>query len=261
MTTRYEEPAAGAGSPAALAGSLAVFNLADVLRLLAAGGVRGELVVIGPGFEGRLWLDGGRLVGSAVGVTTTISQAAFELALLQEGWFTFSVGPPPPASVDPEEVGDVLARVLPQVVEWRELLRVVPLDAAVRLVPTPPGPEVQIRAEQWQILTSLGPSGASVRGLVDALPLDQVTTLRLLRDLADAGLVEVSRADPAAARDPTSSPAIGHEPAGGTVGTAEDPSTAAGLPPPISSDPWAAPPAQAPGEPVPADASGPSTST
>lgn len=183
--------------PAALAGSLGVFDLHQILSLLAVTGRRGELQVVGGGLDGRLWVDEGAFVGFTLGASRSVGEAVFELSLLDEGWFYFTEGRKPRLPIDPEHVAGVLDAVRPQVEEWRHLLGVLPLDATVRLVPSPPGGEVNIRAEQWQVLAAVGNDGRLVGAVVDAMAHEQVVTLRTLSGLVDSGLVEVVPTHPA----------------------------------------------------------------
>ncbi|HXW34300.1 MAG TPA: DUF4388 domain-containing protein, partial [Acidimicrobiales bacterium] len=188
-------PSSGDAPAASLVGSLASFRLADVLSLLAHTNQGGELQVVGGGVDGRVWIDQGELAGSAVSGAQTLTQAIFELALVQQGWFYFTEGRTAPYPGDRQSVASALEVVGPQVSEWHDLLDRVPLDSVVHLSPTPPGSDVQIRSEQWQILTTLGGSDMTVRDVVASLEHDQVVTLRLLRDLAEAGLVVVTTKD------------------------------------------------------------------
>lgn len=182
--------------PAALAGSLAVFDLHQILSLLAVTGRRGELQVVGGGLDGRLWLDDGAFCGFSLGTTRSVGEAVFELSLLAEGWFYFTEGRAPKLPLDPENIAGVLDGVRPQVEEWRRLLERLPLDSMVRLAPAPPTGEVSIRAEQWQVLTLIGNGGLGVAAALDAVPQEQVVTLRVLAGLVDTGLVEVVDAHP-----------------------------------------------------------------
>ena len=92
-------------------------------------------------------------------------------------------------------VGAVLDEVRPQVEEWREIREVVPLDSVVSLSPTPPGDDVQIRGDQWRVLTTIGNGGHSVKSVLDAIGGDQITGLRTLRDLSQAGLIVLEGTD------------------------------------------------------------------
>ncbi len=178
---------------ASLVGALAVFPLNDVLGLLAETGQRGELQVVGHGVDGHLWIDGKDLVGATLEGANTLTQAVFELILLDEGWFYFTSDQVPPAGhVQHQSVSSVINEVVPQVQEWRDLLTRVPLESEVRMAPTTPGPEVQIRADQWRVLTAVGTSGRTVISVVEQLEDDNVVIVRLLRELADAGLVVIT---------------------------------------------------------------------
>ncbi|HUA95188.1 MAG TPA: DUF4388 domain-containing protein [Acidimicrobiales bacterium] len=253
--------ATGDSPAASLVGSVSAFHLTDVLSLLAHTGQTGELQVVGAGVDGRVWLEEGELTGSAVGSSLTVSQAVFELGLLSDGWFSFTEDLRAPAPAPGQTVASVLSVVGPQVEEWHELLGRVPLDAVVRLSPEPPSAEVQIRADQWQILTTVGKADLSVQDVVAALDHDQVVTLRLLRDLLDAGLISVDRgeaevevevADEAAASEPSATVGLSSWPPPlSTPNSSIPPSSEAApapseiqvMPPPISADPWSVAPA------------------
>jgi hypothetical protein len=181
---------------ASLVGSLGVFSLSDVLSLLAATAQTGELQVVSDGVDGRLWLEGGQFSNAHVGAATTIGQAVFELACVADGWFYFTAGLASSSGQPTVPVAAVLDEVRPQVDEWRDLRQVVPLEAVVALSPAPPGRDVQIRSDQWNVLTTVGNAGHSVRTVVEMIGGDQVAGLRTLRDLRSAGLIVLQVASP-----------------------------------------------------------------
>jgi|GEM_PF-849927 hypothetical protein len=176
---------------ASLVGSLSDFTLSDVLTLLASTGKTGEFQVAGQNVDGRLWFDHGALSGAHVGAATTMGQAVFELACVTDGWFSFSPGLVSSSGEPNVPVVAVLQEVRPRVDEWKEIRDVVPLEAIVGLSPAPPGQDVQIRSDQWQVLTTVGTSGLSVKAVLDTIGGDQITVLRTLRDLQAAGLIVV----------------------------------------------------------------------
>lgn len=256
---------------ASLVGSLSVFSLSDVLSLLASTDQTGELEVVGEGIEGRLWLDGGELSNAEVGTATTIGQAVFELACAVDGWFSYTAGIASSSGQPTAPVEAVLDEVRPQVEEWREIRDVVPLESVVTLSPTPPGQDVQIRGDQWQVLTTVGTNGLSVRDVLDQTGDEQIVVLRTLRDLHAAGLIVLRAPEepldaalprPVAVADldrVTAFPAppfgAPHEDEAGTADGVPPPpnteSTAAShedgrdglaevaiMPPPIAGDPW-----------------------
>jgi hypothetical protein len=274
-----EQPAGGGvdrsdvAPAASLVGSLSVFGLADVLSMLASTSQTGELQVVTDSAGGRLWLDGGRLSNAQVGSATTIGQSVFELACLEEGWFYFTVGAASFGGQPSVSVEAVLGEVRPQVDEWKEIRAVVPVDALVSLSPTPPGHDVQIRSDQWQILTIVGTSGRSVNDVLDAIGGDLMAGLRTLRDLSAAGLLELTPASgrlvgdfgppsfghsangtsdeatiipapPGASGDGHDAPVVPPPPPGAepvAVGAEDRSGTLAevtAMPPPIADDPW-----------------------
>ncbi len=200
-TNMTQDQHIGTSTTASLVGSLADFALADVLALLDATGQTGELQVASGSVAGKLWLVEGELANGEVGTAATIGQVVFELACLSEGEFSFTSGVTVPSSHPPVPVEAVLDEVRPQVDEWREIRRVVPFDAAVVLAPQPPGGDVQIRSDQWQVFTIVGRTGHTIRSVLDEIGGDQMVSLRSLRDLAAGGLIMVG--------DPTERPSDG----------------------------------------------------
>lgn len=256
------ETNAGEVPTASLVGALAVFPLNNVLGLLAETGQRGELQVVGQSIDGHLWIDGKDFVGATLEGAKTLTQAVFEMMLLDQGWFYFTSDQAPPAGqAQRQSVNGVITEVVPQVQEWRDLLTRVPLDAEVRMARSTPGPEVQIRADQWRVLTTVGTIGRTVGSIVDELEDDSVVTVRLLRELVDSGLVVVTKADGiASAPAPGATEEFGDlsgsvpPPPPGFV-TASPPTPVLGItsdygsgldelpmvPPPVTADPWAPP--------------------
>jgi hypothetical protein len=174
---------------ASLVGSLAVFTLANVLTLLADTGQTGELQLVSEAANGKLWLAQGDLSNAQVGAAATVGQAVFELACIADGWFYFTSGLSSSNGQPAIPVAAVLSEVRPQVDEWRDLGQVVPLEATVSLSPTPPGQDVQIRSDQWRVLTTVGNGGHTVKTVIEVLGGDPVVGRRALRDLQSVGLI------------------------------------------------------------------------
>ncbi len=188
MTTQTS--ASGQETEAVLVGSLAIFPLPDVLILAASSAAHGRLAVTGPGVDGHLWMEDGDLTGFLAGDASTLTEAVFDLALVTDGWFSFFPGGESPAPTGRCSVADVLAEVEPQVAEWHDLVRRVSLDGLVHLSPNAPGPEVQIRADQWHLLTTISTTGSRVRDVLDAMGSEYVVALRLVCELLESGLIE-----------------------------------------------------------------------
>ena len=76
--------------------------------------------------------------------------------------------------------------------EWRELQKAVPARGGRSpCAPIRPGQDVQIRSDQWRVLTTIGNSGHTVKSVLDMIGGDQIGGLRTLRDLHAAGLIEL----------------------------------------------------------------------
>ncbi len=179
---------------AALVGSLATFSLFDVLNLLASTGHTGELQVVGRAVDQRVWVDRGDLL-DPTGQGSNGS-ALFELACVEEGWFYFTLVGSVPEGQARVPIGSILADLGPQVEEWRDLVASLPFDARVSMSASTPGPAVQIRSDQWQLLSLVGNPGRTVRAVVDAADTHPLDTLRTLRELVDAHLVSLVLASP-----------------------------------------------------------------
>jgi uncharacterized protein DUF4388 len=189
--------ASGLETEAVLVGSLSTFALPDVLTLAAVSALHGRLAVTAPGVDGHLWMEDGELTGFLAGEAATLTEAVFDLALVADGWFSFFPGGETPAPAGRRPVAEVLAEVEPQVAEWRDLVSRVSLDGLVHLSPNAPGPEVQIRADQWHLLTTISTTGSRVRDVLDAMGSEYVVALRLVCELLDCGLIETVEITPA----------------------------------------------------------------
>ena len=246
----------GQDAEAVLVGSLAVFPLPQVLTLAAGSRAQGRLTITAPGVEGHLWLDDGRLTGFLAGDAATLTETVFDLALVADGWFSFFPGVQAPNPAAGRPVPEVLAEVEPQVAEWHDLVARVSLDGLVHLSPTAPDDQVQIRADQWQVLTTISPAGSRVRDLLDAMGAQYVVALRLVCELLDAGLIET--VPPGEGADDGAEHASGGASAGfpgasfvpprpdagahAAAAQAVPPSEVEVLPPPASTEPWVPPP-------------------
>jgi len=172
---------------AALVGSLATFSLVDILDLLARTNYTGELQIVGRGIDQRVWMDKGDLVTAGTGSADSV---LFDLACIEEGWFYFTAGEVPPDGGARSPVATVLADVGPQVEEWRSLVARLPFDTVVKMSASTPAAEVQIRGDQWQLLSLVG-GGRTVRQVVDASAVHPLDTLRILGELLTARLITI----------------------------------------------------------------------
>ena len=231
-----------------LFGTLDTFALPDVLRLLAATSKSGRLDVdlTGASGPGALWLvDGAVAAVAAPGAHPSAPSVdvLFELLRRPQGSFSFDADETSEVEGPVAAVEELLAGAGELLAEWRDIEAVVPsLDVMVRLRGELMGEDVTVSAAQWRLVVGVG-SGTTVRGLGAARSLGELAVSRAVKDLVDAGLVEVG---PAQAADVASDDA-------GTAGeapTAAEPSPSAltfGVADAVSDGEWERePPAGAP---------------
>jgi hypothetical protein len=191
-----------------LQGSLDTFALADVLVLLASTKKTGELHVAGNrgsggprngDVQGLLWVEDGMLVGQDVARATDTATAVFELLRLQEGSFSFATGAPA-SSQTPEDIEVVLGEAQSYLAEWQEIEKVVPsLASWLRLAPEAPAGHVSMRAEQWSVIVAIA-GGCDVASLIDSMGHGELAGCRSIKELNEAGLVELLEAAPGGQR-------------------------------------------------------------
>lgn len=206
-----------------LQGTLETIPLPDVLALLAATKKSGELRITGERGEGRLWLDAGQVVGADVPRAATLSDAVFELLRLSAGSFSFGDGSPD-AAATPVAVDTLLAEARERLVAWLEIEAVVPsMACTLGLAPELAADKVTVSSAQWKELVAVV-AGPDVNGAMTRLGVGEYDACRIVRELADAGLVAVGKA-PAA---PVAAPEAPRPP----VADPEGPATRGELPPP-----------------------------
>lgn len=174
-------------SPAALVGSLSAFSLVDVLDLLERTEQVGELQVVGHGIDQRIWLDKGNLLDPSS--SDAPQTALFQLACIEEGWFYFTSNTALPKDHKQLPIASVISDLAPQVREWKDLTTALPFTSILRMAESTPSEQVQIRSDQWQLLSLVGTTGRNVRQLIDDSKLGPLETLRTLQELTDAGLI------------------------------------------------------------------------
>jgi hypothetical protein len=161
------------------------------MRLFASTKKTGRLRVSGDRGEGSVWVDGGTVVAassSGSGADGTAVDVVFELLRYSEGSFTFEAGSMAESAGAPTEVEPLLTDAENQLVEWREIEKVVPsIDAWVVLSAELPGAEIMLDAPLWRTIVSVG-SGTTVASIGQALGLAEVAVCRRVKDLVEMGL-------------------------------------------------------------------------
>lgn len=174
----------------ALQGTLDTFALADLVRLLATTSKTGELAIDGDRGSGRLWFADGQLVGGEPSADD-LADVVFALLRMQEGDFAFEADTGPEDPREPCSALDVLATAEARLEEWRPVEELVPSPAvALTLRADLPSDEVTIDRDLWRRLVAVG-SGTTAGSFAATLELDEHAAAYAVRDLVDAGLVEV----------------------------------------------------------------------
>jgi hypothetical protein len=179
----------------ALQGTLDTFSLPDVLRLLATTAKTGRLRLDGDRGHGSIWLRDGSVVAAVADRaldTAPHEEVLFELLRFETGGFAFDSDEETDAAGKPEDVEGLLRRAGALLSEWNELEVVVPsLDHRVSLSDDLPSDEVTIDADRWRSVVAAA-SGGSVSQLGDSLGLSELGVSRVVRDLVDLGVADVS---------------------------------------------------------------------
>lgn len=177
----------------ALLGTLAEFNVDDILLLLAGTKKTGVLAVEGGRRAGRIWVDGGHLVGAELADQHEPASVVFELLRLTDGKFAFESGAMPANLGAPQDVQTVLAAARTKLAEWREIERVVPSMAS--LVALDPGAgdsgSLSITADQWKTVAAIA-AGGSVAEVAGRLGMVEFDACKAVKSVVDAGLAKVT---------------------------------------------------------------------
>lgn len=182
----------------ALQGTLETFSVPEVLRLLAGTTKTGLLTLDGDRGSGKVWVDEGRIVAarSEHEQGDRVDAVLFDLLRYETGSFVFDSGTPPETETDVAvEVDDVLVEAERLLEEWREIAAIVPsLDVHVQLIDDLGVESVTVTAAQWRSVALIG-SGISARRLGAHLDVGEFDASSAVRDLVEAGLVEISELD------------------------------------------------------------------
>ena len=197
-----------------LQGTLETIPLPDVLALLAATKKTGELRITGARGEGHLWLETGRVIAADVPRAATPVDAVFELLRLSAGSFTFGAGAPSGAPCEPIAVDVLLVEAQQRLRAWQAIEAVVPsMACTLRLTPELAHDSVTVSRQQWKELVAVAASG-DVNGAMKTLALGEFDACRTIKELVDAGLVQVGKVPaPPAQATPTQPAPPAKEPA------------------------------------------------
>lgn len=176
----------------ALQGSLDTFALGDLIRLLTTTEKTGGLAVVGAGVRGQLWFGAGALVGAGDLGDADPAKELFDLLRLEDdGDFRFDADVSPDAPGEPINASELLVAAEARLDEWRPVAELVPTPAVgVVLRDEVDDDAVTIAADTWRQIVAIG-SGTTAGDLAATLGLDEVSAGFAIRDLVEAGLVQV----------------------------------------------------------------------
>lgn len=176
----------------ALLGTLAEFQVDDILVLLGSTKKTGVLAVESPRRSGRVWVDAGHVVGAEMADHSEAHDVVFELLRLPDGKFSFESGSTPSELMAPQDVAEVLAAARTRLTEWRDIERVVPsLASVVSLDPEAGGePVLHINSDDWKVVAAIG-AGGPVKQVADRLGLAEFDACKAVKAIVDARLAVV----------------------------------------------------------------------
>jgi DNA-binding transcriptional ArsR family regulator len=191
-----------------LQGTLDIVGFADIATLIARRHLTGRLEARSGEVLAKLYFDDGRVVGVSTGRRVAegderdiLADLCARLLPVERGSFELQAGirytGPQRVCV---EVAVMLRDGRRRLAEWRKVVAVVPsLDARPRPAAELTGREVTMSAHQWRVLRALD-GRRTVRAVAQLLDLRELEVSRILKELLDAGLVELERPAPVAAR-------------------------------------------------------------
>lgn len=174
-----------------LTGSLAQLPLADLLKMLAAGGQSGRLQIAAGAGHGELYLAQGEVVHADCDMRT--GEAAFaRLVGWPNGQFRFEPGVSAPERTIEKPLDRLLAESARAASEREAIRRVIPnMEAVPQLARKSPGPTVTIDGRDWELLALID-GNRTAADLAVAVGAEDIDMAKALYRLKVAGLVELA---------------------------------------------------------------------
>jgi hypothetical protein len=174
----------------ALTGNLAQLKLLDILRLLHLSGRTGQLeLTTDEGEFGEIYLVNGQIT-HALFEESIGEEAIFGLFSWSKGTFRFVAD----ETTDEQTVGLATTQILEEAMtyasEWERIRKVIPSSNAVYRLASRPSAEIQLRAEDWSVLTQLD-GERTVREIAEVSQLNELFTSKVICRLYELGLLEL----------------------------------------------------------------------
>jgi hypothetical protein len=174
----------------ALTGNLAQLRLIDILRLLHLSGRTGQLeLTADDGKFGEIYLVNGQVTHSLYEEWIG-EEAVYGLFSWGEGTFKFHADETTDEQTVSLATGQLLEEATTYASEWEKIRRVVPSSNAVYRLAARPSADVQLRAEDWSVLTQLD-GEKTVTEIAEASQLNELFTSKIICRLFELGLLEL----------------------------------------------------------------------
>ncbi|RMH19780.1 MAG: DUF4388 domain-containing protein [Acidobacteria bacterium] len=174
----------------AFQGSLKELPLPDIIQLVSVSGKTGAFVLESGQQRGEIYLRDGEIV-HAVANDVQGEEAVYELAILQEGEFTFMPGVETEVRTVKKSNTNLLMEAARRIDEWKVLSKRIP---STRLIPifTNQGSStsVSFTPNEWAVICKID-ERRSIEELAAVLGLSPFEVCKLLYGLVTAGLVEL----------------------------------------------------------------------
>jgi hypothetical protein len=185
----------------ALTGNLAQLKLIDVLRLLHLSGRTGQLeLTTEDGKFGEIYLANGQIT-HALYEEWIGEEAVYGLFSWGEGQFVFHADDTTDEQTVSLGTTQLLEEAATYASEWDRIRRVVPSSLAIYRLASRPSADIQLRAEDWSVLTQLD-GEKTVMEIADASQLNELFTSKIICRLYELGLLELVAIQAAEAAPP-----------------------------------------------------------
>jgi hypothetical protein len=174
----------------ALTGNLAQLRLIDILRLLHLSGRTGQLeLTADDGKFGEIYLVGGQ-ISHALYEEWIGEEAVYGLFSWGEGTFRFHADETTDERTVSLSTDQILEEAGTYAAEWEKIRRIVPSSNAIYRLAARPSADVQLRAEDWSVLTQLD-GEKTILDIAEASQLNELFTSKIICRLHELGLIEL----------------------------------------------------------------------
>jgi len=174
----------------ALTGNLSQLKLIDILRLMHLSGRTGQLeLTADDGKFGEIYLVGGQ-VTHALYEEWIGEEAVYGLFSWAEGMVKFHADETTDEQTVSLPTDQILEESATYATEWEKIRTTVPSSNAVYRLAARPSADVQLRAEDWSVLTQLD-GEKSIIEIAEASQLNELFTSKIICRLHELGLIEL----------------------------------------------------------------------